>query len=164
MKILLFGNSGSGKSTLARTLASRHGLELLDLDQVVWSRTEFATFRPDEEIMRELDAFVGNHPKWVVEGCYGRWMEYLQAHCSEMLFLNPGEKACLAHCRARPWEPEKYPSKAEQDARLPFLLDWVREYYVRDDDLSLAAHRRLFDGFVGSKRELGERENEQPNI
>jgi adenylate kinase family enzyme len=155
VRILVFGNSGSGKSTLARQLANQRGLTVLDLDQVIWSRTDFAKFRPDEEIIRELDAFVAVNPGWVVEGCYGRWMEYLQTHCTEMVFLNTGEAACLANCRARPWEPEKYPSKAEQDAKLPFLLDWVRGYYTRTDDMSLATHRRIFDSFAGTKKEIG---------
>ena len=105
---------------------------------------------------RDLDAFVAAHPAWVVEGCYGRWMKHLQPHCTEMVFLNPGEATCLANCRARPWEPEKYSSKTEQDAKLPFLLDWVRAYYSRTDDLSLSAHRRLFDSFNGAKREIAD--------
>ncbi len=154
MRILVFGNSGSGKSTLASRLATTYGLKTLDLDRIVWSRTEFAKFRPEEEVVRELDAFVVAHPSWVVEGCYGRWMERLLASCTEVVFLNPSEAACLANCRARPWEPEKYPTKEEQDARLPLLLDWVRGYYSRTDDMSLATHRRLFDAFRGAKREI----------
>jgi len=106
MRVLVFGNSGSGKSTFARRLSSRHNLKMLDLDRVVWSRSEFAKFRLDEEIIRELDAFVAANPSWVVEGCYGRWMEYLQSHCTRMVFLNSGEAACLANCRTRPWEPK----------------------------------------------------------
>lgn len=160
MRILVFGNSGSGKSTLAKQLSARHDLKVLDLDQVVWSQTEFAKFRSDEEIIGELNAFLTANRDWVVEGCYGRWMEYLQSHCTEMVFLNPGEEACLANCRARPWEPKKYPTQAEQDARLPFLLDWVRGYYSRTDDLSLHAHRRLFNSFIGVKREIGEGRSE----
>jgi len=35
----------------ARRLAAQHGLTVLDLDHVVWSRTEFAKFLPDEEIV-----------------------------------------------------------------------------------------------------------------
>ena len=155
MRVLVFGNSGSGKSTFAKQLAARHNLNLLDLDNIVWSRTEFAKFRPDEEIIRELDAFVAANPSWAVEGCYGRWMERLQLHCTEMVFLNPGEELCLTRCRTRPWETEKYPTKAEQDAKLPFLLDWVRGYYSRTDDMSLATHRRIFDGFSGAKQEIG---------
>ena len=56
--------------------------------------------------------------------------------------------------RARPWEPHKYASKAEQDANLPLLLDWVRDYETRDDEFSLRSHRRLYDNFAGLKREL----------
>lgn len=154
MKILIFGNSGSGKTTLARQLAARHELAVLDLDSVVWSPTEFAVFRPDAEIIRDLDTFDSMHAQWVIEGCYGRWMQHLQARCTWMLFLNPGESVCLTHCRARPWEPEKYPSAEAQNSRLAFLLDWVRGYYHRDDELSLAAHRRIFEAFPGRKNEL----------
>ena len=154
MRILVFGNSGSGKSTFARRLATTYGFNALDLDHVVWSRKEFAKFRPDEEIIHELDAFVAANLSWVVEGCYGRWMERLLPYCTEIVFLNPSEATCLAHCRARPWESEKYPTKEEQDARLPLLLDWVRGYYSRTDDMSLAIHRRLFDSFRGVKREI----------
>ena len=155
MRVLVFGNSGSGKSTFARRLSAQHNLKELDLDHVVWSKTEFARFRPAEEIIRELDAFVAANSSWVVEGCYGRWMEHLQSHCTEIVFLNPGEATCLANCRARPWEPNKYLTQAEQDAKLAFLLDWVRGYYSRTDDLSLQAHRRLFESFNGAKQEVG---------
>ena len=73
---------------------------------------------------------------------------------TELIFLNPGEAACLAHCRARPWEPHKYASKAEQDARLEYLLAWVSDYYHRDGPLSLRGHRALFDAYAGPKQEL----------
>ena len=75
-------------------------------------------------------------------------------YASEVRFLNPGVEACIANCRARPWEPEKYPSKGAQDQKLDFLLDWVREYESRADEYSLARHRELFEGFRGPKVEL----------
>jgi hypothetical protein len=34
------------------------------------------------------------------------------------------------------------------------LLDWVRQYSVRDDAFSLAAHQMLFNEFGGTKTEL----------
>ena len=69
MRILVFGNSGSGKSTFARRLAGQHGLALLDLDDIVWSRTEFATFRPDTEIAAAVDLIARLTESWVIEGC-----------------------------------------------------------------------------------------------
>jgi len=75
-------------------------------------------------------------------------------YASEVRFLNPGLEVCLANCRARPWEPEKYPSKEAQDENLEFLLGWVRHYQSRRDEYSLARHRELFEGFRGPKDEL----------
>ena len=58
--------------------------------------------------------------------------------------------------RARPSESHKYSSKKEQDAHLSFLLNWVEEYYSRDGDMSLAAHRKVFDLYTGPKQWLSE--------
>lgn len=51
----------------------------------------------------------------------------------ELIFLNPGVEACVRHCRARPWESHKYPTRDAQDANLAMLIDWVRSYPSRDD-------------------------------
>lgn len=152
MRILVFGNSGSGKSRFAQRHAAKHGLRVLDLDAVVWAQV--AVFRSGADIIRELSQFVEASSSWIVEGCYGRWMEHLLPHATEMVFMNPGEVVCLSNCLARTWEAHKYASKQEQDAALSFLLDWVRGYYSRSDDMSLQAHRRLFDSFDGQKREI----------
>lgn len=152
MRVLVFGNSGSGKSRFAQRLATRHGLRVLDLDTVVWSQA--AEFRPDHDIIADLERFVQAQASWVIEGCYGKWMEHLLPQSTEMVFMNPGVSTCQSNCQARPWEAHKYASKAEQDARLPFLLDWVRGYESRADDMALQAHRRLFDSYAGPKREI----------
>ena len=152
MRVLVFGNSGSGKSRFAQRLASRHGLCVLDLDSVVWSGK--AEFRPDQDIIADLERFVQAQASWVIEGCYGRWVEHLLPQATELVFMNPGVETCLSNCQARPWEAHKYASKEEQDAHLPFLLDWVRGYDTRSDDMSLQAHRRLFDSYAGPKREI----------
>jgi hypothetical protein len=39
---------------------------------------------------------------------------------------------------------------------LPFLLSWVEAYYQRDGDLSLRAHRALFDGYEGPKQQVAD--------
>ena len=150
-RILIFGNSGSGKSTMARDLSRRYGIAHLDLDLLAWS--EPAVRKPLAESAAEIASFIRTHEEWVAEGCYADLLELLLEEASEVRFLNPGTDACVANCRARPWEPEKYSSKEEQDSRLGFLLGWVREYATRDDEYSLASHRALFERFRGPKQE-----------
>lgn len=154
MRISIMGNSGSGKSTLARSLAASHRLPILDLDTVAWEPGKLAVARDPAVARQEVDHFCASQPHWIVEGCYGNLIAATLRHAPILLFVEPGVEACLANCRGRPWEPHKYPSKREQDARLEFLLAWVREYYTRDGDLSLAAHQSLFDGYGGVKRKL----------
>lgn len=153
MRVLVFGNSGSGKSTLARHLARRHDLPLLDLDSIVWEPCQIALQRDIEAILNSLMDFIDQHTCWVIEGCYGELVQLASAYCDEMLFLNPGLDACLENNRARPWEPHKYKSKAEQDAMLENLQAWVTSYYTREDQWSYAAHRKVFYSYDGSKQE-----------
>ena len=167
-RIVVFGNSGSGKTTLARVLTSQYGLAHLDLDSLAWDSSgvqvqtmtldDWAAFVPRRRSLTEsastIRDFIHEHSEWVIEGCYGDLLEQVLPYASEVRFLNPGVEACIANCRARPWEPEKYPSKEAQDQKLDFLLDWVREYESRADEYSLARHRELFEGFRGPKVEL----------
>ena len=131
----------------------------LDLDTVAWKPDQFGV-REDEALsIEKLDAFSTSSESWVVEGCYSGLISHLASLATEMVFLNPGVEACIANCRARPWEPHKYDSKEAQDKNLAYLLDWVREYAARDDEFSLKAHRDVFDAFLKTKWEL--RSNEE---
>lgn len=153
-RILIFGNSGSGKSTMARKLARTHALPHLDLDMIAWSSP--GVRKPMAESARDIEAYTAANPEWIAEGCYADLLELIMPKATEIRFLNPGADACVANCRARPWEPEKYSSRKEQDTRLEFLIRWVREYETRADEYSLARHRMLFDNFNGPKREFSD--------
>lgn len=150
----ILGNSGSGKSTLARSLAAESDppTPILDLDTIAWDPGPIP--RPRERAFAQLDTFC-SADAWILEGCYGDLVGHALARWQpELILLDPGLDTCLAHCRARPWEPHKYPSKAAQDQNLEFLLDWVADYYVREGPMSAKAHRALFDAYTGPKRRL----------
>ncbi len=121
---------GSGKSTLARRLAA------------------------EARILADLEVFCSASDRWIIEGCYADVVRASLRWEPELLFMNSCVEVCLRHCRERPWEPHKYRSRQEQDANLAFLLEWVSEYYRRDGSMSLRAHREVFDGYAGKKREI----------
>ncbi len=158
MRVVLIGNSGAGKSTLAARLARELAAAHLDLDTLAWLPVQPPQRAPVSQSVATLEQFTAANERWVIEGCYADLLGAAAERSDLLLFLNPGIEACLQNCRARPWEPHKYPSREAQDANLPMLLGWVADYEVRVDEFSLVAHRRLFDGFAGQKLELTSRE------
>lgn len=154
MRLAILGNAGSGKSTLARWAAQRTGGPHLDLDTVAWEPAQVAVPRTGAAARADVADFCRRHDGWIVEGCYASLVAVALPLAPRLLLMNPGEAACLANCRARDWEPHKYPSREAQDAQLASLLEWVSAYYTREGDLSLKAHRALFDAYAGPKLEL----------
>lgn len=153
MRVAIIGNSGSGKSTLAKSRAGS-SVPVLDLDTIAWEPNVVAVARPADLALADLEAFCTRHDEWIVEGCYADLISATLRFGPELIFLNPGEAVCLQHCRERPWEPHKYASKAEQDAKLGFLLPWVSDYFVREGPMSLKVHAALFKAYQGPKREV----------
>jgi adenylate kinase family enzyme len=153
-RIVVMGNSGAGKSTLAARLAEQHQLAHLDLDTLAWLPTQPPERARVADSVATLGAFAGANECWVIEGCYADLLAPAATRSTLLVFLNPGVETCIAHCRARPWEPHKYPSKQAQDANLELLIAWVRAYETRQDEFSLSSHRALFDRFAARKCEL----------
>ena len=152
MKIILLGNAGAGKSTLSRKMIAKHPAARLSLDDVAFQGgTER---RPLKDSIEEVKCWIANNENWIIEGCYSEIIEAVLEFCDELIFLNPGVDACIAHCRSRPWEPEKFDSRREQDKNLENLLQWVRSYESRTDEYGLARHRKLYESFLGKKREF----------
>jgi len=154
MRIVILGNSGSGKSMLAAALAGARRIPCLDLDTVAWEPGQTAQPRAVGLAREDVRVFCGGSENWIVEGCYEVLVETALEYEPILLFLNPGLQVCLENCRSRPWEPHKYASKENQDARLKFLLSWVADYYTRTGPLSLAAHVHCYRAYSGPKREL----------
>ena len=151
MRIAIVGNSGSGKSTLARHLALEHELSVLDLDTVAWEPGQIAVARPVELAVADIRKYCQARGSWIIEGCYAGLVDIVLDFDPKLIVLDPGVHICRENCLSRPWEPHKYSSKEEQDKGLEFLLNWVEEYYTRDGDMSLKAHRKLFEQYSGPK-------------
>mgnify|MGYP001580406158 CR=1 FL=1 len=156
MRVAIVGNSGSGKTTLAGRLIECERAAVLDLDTVAWEPDRIAVARPVELACADVRAFCMAHESWIIEGCYAGLIEAGLEFNPDLLVLDPGLDRCVSNCLARPFEPHKYSSKEEQDEKLSFLLEWVEEYYSRDGDMSLAAHKRLFELYSGPKKWLSE--------
>ena len=152
MKMILLGNAGSGKSTLSRKLLARQAAARLSLDEVAFQGGPQR--RRLQDSIADVKRFIADNQSWVIEGCYADIIEPILADCEELIFLNPGVDVCIAHCRARPWEPEKFNSKAEQDENLDNLIEWVSAYEARSDEYGLGRHRAIYESFNGKKREL----------
>lgn len=153
-RVAIIGNAGSGKSTLAWQLAGELDLALLDLDIVAWEPDRVGVQRSHAAARGDVRSFCRSYPSWVVEGCYPNLIAATLRHRPHLILLEPGMDQCLANCRARPWEPHKHKSRAEQDRKLGLLLAWVAGYYRREDDMSLKTHEALFEAYDGSKQRL----------
>lgn len=153
-KIVIFGNSGAGKSTLAKKRQKELNLSHLDLDTLAWSTEKTPTRKSFAESTKEIDEFLSKNSGWVIEGCYADLLGYVIKHADDIIFLNPGTEVCIQHCRERPWEPHKYASKQEQDNNLDMLIEWIKQYELREDEFSLKEHKQLFESFAKNKIEI----------
>jgi adenylate kinase family enzyme len=139
---------------MANDFAAREGLPVLDLDTIAWA--EPGVRLPLEESRERLSQFMRAQQGWVVEGCYASLVQHALPEVTRLIFLDPGLEACVRNNARRPWEPHKYASEAEQNAKLEFLQRWVREYYARADEYSHEQHLALYTNFTGEKtRERG---------
>jgi len=153
-QIVIMGNSGSGKTTLARKIASQYSLPVLDLDTLAWLDTVPPERKNITDSKREMTQFMELNQQWIVEGCYADLLEIACIFGNELIFLNPGVAQCVANCKRRPWEPNKYKTAKEQDENLAMLINWVEQYSIRKDEFSLHSHQLVFENFSGKKTEI----------
>ncbi len=150
-KILIFGNSGSGKTTLAKKLAKSNNLSHLDLDTVAWMPSVKPERAPISESQSKLIEFMKESDNWVIEGCYTNLLELVCHDASEIIFMNLSVNQCIENSKTRPWEPHKYESKEAQDKNLEMLINWIRDYTIREDVFSYKSHMGFYEKFSGRK-------------
>lgn len=158
-RVVIFGNSGSGKSTLAKHLCDCEGLSHLDLDLVAWLPMvggEIPERMPISESKQKLESFMSQQNSWVIEGCYIDLVDLLNEKATEIIFMDLNEQACKENAKSRPWEPHKYESKAAQETNLVMLIEWISQYYLREDEFSYQSHLAFFNRYIGKKSRLVE--------
>lgn len=152
--VIVFGNSGSGKSTLAKRLADQHQLAHLDLDSLAWEATNPPTRRSVQASLKDIQAFIMQHPKWVIEGCYSDLLSLIAPLAEQAVFMDLSVAQCQDNASNRPWETHKYSSPAAQDQNLPMLLQWIADYDHRNDEFSRQAHEALFASIKADKHRI----------
>jgi len=154
LKILIFGNSGSGKSTLSKKLSNDENLAHLDLDTLAFKKKSPTQRRAIEESIAQINVFMDSNDSWVIEGGYADIFEQILSHANEIIYLDLPAKQCQVNAQNREWEPHKYDSKEEQDKNLDMLLNWILDYYSRNDAFSKLSHDKLYDQFAGKKKKV----------
>ncbi len=152
-RILIFGNSGSGKSTLAKMYSTKYKVSHLDLDTIAWENTIPPIRKPVEESNIIIKNFLSENAHWVIEGGYSDLLSIVTNETNKLVFLNISKETCINNCKKRPWEPHKYDSMEEQNKNLNMLINWVKEYYERNDEFSFVSHIKLYKEFSGNKVE-----------
>ena len=132
-------------------MADGQCLAHLDLDTLAWLPTNPPERAPLETSEKSIEAFIGEHQSWVIEGCYTDLLEVASAAAEQIIFMNLDVEQCIENAKNRPWESHKYESKQAQDANLEMLIGWIEQYTVREDEFSHAAHLRFYENFSGKK-------------
>src|SRR5690606_21444210 len=131
VRTILLGNAGAGKSTLSKRLIAKQPAARLSLDEVAFHNG--AQRRPIQDSIADVRLFIAHNESWMIEGCYADCIEPIMCVCDELIFLSPGVETCIAHCRACPWEAEKFSSTEGQDENWENLIDWGAAYDARSD-------------------------------
>ncbi len=138
----------------SKKLSAQSNIAHLDLDTLAFKVDSPTQRRDVEESLQEVNVFLRENDSWVIEGGYADIFERILSDANEMLYLDLPALSCQENARNRAWEPHKYESKAAQDKNLEMLLNWILDYYARDNEFSKLSHDKLFDIFTGKKKRL----------
>lgn len=151
-RIVVIGNSGSGKSWLAEQLQRETGMKWTDWDSIHWLADGYNKARERTEVIRMAkEIAVGD--QWIMEGIYGWIATEITDRATMLLWLDIGEKECVANIRQRG------PRGGASEQSFADLLVWAGSYCSRDGSSARIFHQSLFEGFAGTKIRLCSRKD-----
>jgi len=74
-KIYIFGTMGSGKTTLAKNISKKLNIPHYELDDIFWKGKERGKAKRSDAECKKLLQKLTRRKKWVIEGCFSRWIE-----------------------------------------------------------------------------------------
>ena len=96
MRIHITGNAGSGKSTLASDVGNMLGINVYNLDEIVWQEGWSKT--PQDE-RRILEEGLVSKEQWIIEGV----SSMARQAADTIVFLDLPRSLCYVRCIKRNW-------------------------------------------------------------
>lgn len=148
-RTVIIGNSGSGKSTLAGSVAAFAGSQVVNLDTIYWiDQLKLAKRGAVAAKAMVVDSAAAD--RWVIEGVYGWLIDTIAARATQLIWLDLPWSECEAGLLARG-------PMGVDAAEFQGLLDWARDYPVRQTPSSHMGHAAIYHAFTGPKCILASR-------
>ncbi len=134
--IHILGGAGSGATTLARALALKHGFRFIDVDEIMWEKTDppFTIRRSDSACAAILANELAQAEKNVVSGAFVGWGDRFITRLDIVVYLHLPEAVRMERIRRR--EHDRFGSRIEPggDMHRQYLdfLDWASRYDTED--------------------------------
>ena len=159
-KVIIIGCPGSGKTTFAEKLRDKTGLPLHHLD-AIWHKPD-RTHISREEFDARLDRLLAQD-SWIIDGNYGRTLEWRLSVCDTVFFFDLPTEVCLDGAISRlgkkradmPWfetelDPElKQKIESFKDTSRP-MIDALIDRYKSGKTVVIFKSREQADAYLKS--------------
>ncbi len=92
-RILIIGSPGSGKSTLAKQISKITQYPVLHLDRIF--HIDNQNHITSEEMIERIRDFVRNNKTFIIDGNYGKTMEFRMGFSDTVIFYDIDTDTCL---------------------------------------------------------------------